>query len=61
MISIILVSFLYITINVALSPFLNATILVVIDICLWIVANMILTRKIKQRQEKLHLSTPLFQ
>ena len=61
MITIIMVSFAYISLNVALSPFLNATILVLIDVCLWIVANMILTRKIKQRQERLNLSVPLFQ
>lgn len=44
----------FILINVALSPYINPTALLVLDVLLWTVANIGLTRAIRTREHKLH-------
>lgn len=60
MISILIVSASFIILNVLISPYMNVTILLIIDLGIWTLSNIWLTRAIKKRQSKLQLPTPLY-
>lgn len=60
MILILIVSAAFISVNVLLSPYVNVTILVIADIVVWTVANMLLTRAIHHREERLKLKEKLY-
>lgn len=53
---ILLVSAVFIAFNVALSQFINSTIIMVIDVVAFVLINMWLTRMIKTRERRLHIS-----
>ena len=59
-ISILIVSACFIIINVLISPYMNVTFILIIDLTIWTLSNIWLTRAIKRRQARLHLSTPLY-
>lgn len=56
MVSILIVSALFITVNVLASPFVNVTWLVLIDLVVWTAGNLMLTRAIRRRERRLGLS-----
>lgn len=53
---ILLMSAVFIAFNVALSQFINSTIIMVIDVVAFVLINMWLTRMIKARERRLHIS-----
>ncbi len=53
LISILLADALFICVNLALSPFMNPTWIIVGDVALWIVMNMLLTHTIRARERSL--------
>ena len=55
MISILIVSACFIILNVLISPYMNVTILFILNLAIWTLSNMWLTYIIKRRQEKLKL------
>lgn len=61
MITILLVSAVFIVSNALLSPYINVTWLVIIDIVVWVVVNMIITRAIRKREKRLNLDKPLYE
>lgn len=48
-------SALYIIVNVALSPYVNPTALIATDVVIWVLANFILSKCIRQRERKLNM------
>lgn len=52
MISIIIISILFTLLNIVLSPYLNANLLLLLDVVVWIVFNMWLTKSIAKRTAK---------
>lgn len=53
---ILLMSAVFVAFNVALSQFINSTIIMVIDVVAFVLINMWLTRMIKARERRLHIS-----
>lgn len=53
---ILLMSAVFIAFNVALSKLINSTIIMVIDVVVFVLINMWLTRMIKARERRLHIS-----
>ena len=53
---ILLMSAVFIAFNVALSQLINSTIIMVIDVVVFVLINMWLTRMIKARERRLHIS-----
>ncbi len=60
MISILIISAMFIIINVMVSPYVNINLLVVVDLMIWIVANVLLTKAIRRRERRLRLNAPLY-
>lgn len=54
MILILIISIVFVLVNIILSPYINVTILVLLDIAVYTVGNMILTRAIHRRERKLN-------
>ncbi|MDE6444648.1 MAG: undecaprenyl/decaprenyl-phosphate alpha-N-acetylglucosaminyl 1-phosphate transferase [Muribaculaceae bacterium] len=52
---ILLWSVLFILVNVALSDLINPTLLIFTDIVIWTLANIILSRKIREREKRLNV------
>lgn len=61
MITILLVSAVFIVANALLSPYINVTWLVLIDIVVWILVNILITRAIRRREKRLNLDKPLYE
>lgn len=49
-------SLVFIGFNVILSPYMNATVLLICDVFIWTVANVLLTKAIRRRETKLQTS-----
>lgn len=60
MISILTVSALFIIANVLASPYIDVTLLVVLDLAVWTVVNYVMSYAIKRRQIRMHLKEPLY-
>lgn len=56
MILILIISIVFVLVNIVLSPYINVTILVLVDIAVYTVGNMILTRAIHRRERKMNIS-----
>ena len=52
MITIIIISILFTTLNIVLSPYLNANLLLLLDVVVWVLFNMWLSRKIAAGKSK---------
>lgn len=61
MMSILIVSASFIIINVLVSPYININMLVIIDLFIWIVANVWMTKSIRRREKRLKLNSPLYE
>lgn len=61
MIVILIISAMFITVNVLLSAFINVTWLVLVDLLAWGVGNMLLTRAIHRREHRLGGETKLYE
>lgn len=48
-------SALFIIVNVALSPYINPTALIAMDVVIWTIINMIMSRVIKRREKQLNV------
>lgn len=53
---ILLMSLLFIAFNVVLSPYINSTLIMLLDMVIWCAINMWLTRVIRLREKKKHIS-----
>lgn len=53
---ILLCAVLFMIVNVVLSPYISATLLLIADIALWIGANSIITKAIRNKEAKTHTS-----
>ena len=53
---ILLISVVFVVCNIILSQYINSTIIMLIDIVMWILFNMWLTRAIKARERRFHIS-----
>ena len=54
MIIILITSVLFITFNILLSHVVSVLVVLVADIVVWAVVNLLLTKAIRRRQQKLH-------
>lgn len=54
--AILLSAVIFMLVNVALSPYVSATWLLIGDVTLWICANLIITHAIRKKESKLHTS-----
>lgn len=61
MIVILIISALFITVNVMLSAFINVTFLLLLDLLVWTVGQMILTKAIHRREQKLGNDVKLYE
>lgn len=53
---ILLAAVLFMLVNVTLSPYIPATLLLAGDLILWILANAVLTKAIRRKESKLHVN-----
>lgn len=61
MVMILMLSILFVFINLILSPLMNVTFLVIIDLAIYIVGNIILTNAIKRYQARNHIIEDCYQ
>ncbi|MDE6510514.1 MAG: undecaprenyl/decaprenyl-phosphate alpha-N-acetylglucosaminyl 1-phosphate transferase [Muribaculaceae bacterium] len=54
--AILLAAVLFMLVNVALSPYVSATWLIVGDVLLWLCGNLLITRAIRKKEARLHTS-----
>lgn len=54
--AILLAAVLFMLVNVALSPYVSATWLIVGDVLLWLCGNLLITRAIRRKEARLHTS-----
>ncbi|MDE6057562.1 MAG: undecaprenyl/decaprenyl-phosphate alpha-N-acetylglucosaminyl 1-phosphate transferase, partial [Muribaculaceae bacterium] len=52
--SILLAAVIFMLVNVALSPYVSATWLIVGDVLLWLGSNLLITRAIRRKESRLH-------
>ena len=61
MIIILIISAMFITVNVLLSAFINVTWLVILDLVVWTLGQMMLTQAIHRRETQLGSETKLYE
>lgn len=53
---ILMASVVFMLVNIILSPYISATLLLIADVILWITANLLMTKAIRKKEQRLHSS-----